>query len=179
MSNRNPERRSSLLDVTPARRRTYAIAFTLFSLLGYAIVIWRRATEGIPVADCAGAATQASAAATAESYMIGFAIAHAAALGLSLVSAEITGGFMVIADYLREKWVTPLQEKHREEGREKGRVEGHVEGRVEGREEGLEEGRDKGIDEANDRWLAWNRRRLEAEARGEPFHEPLPYSDRA
>ena len=154
MSNRNPERRSSLLDVTPARRRTYAIAFTLFSLLGYAIVIWRRVTEGIPAVDCAGAATQASAAATAESYMIGFAIAHAAALGLSLVSAEITGGFMVIADYLREKWVTPLQEKHREEGR------------------------DKGIDEANDRWLAWNRRRLEAEARGEPFHEPVPYSDR-
>ena len=60
---------------------------------------------------------------------------------------------MVIADYLREKLVTPLQEKHREEGREEGR------------------------DEANDRWRAWNRRRQEAEARGVPFHEPVPYSD--
>ena len=68
---------------------------------------------------------------------------------------------MVIADYLREKLVTPLQEKHREEGR--------VDGRVEGREEGR--------DEANDRWRAWLRRRQEAEARGEPFHEPVPYSD--
>ena len=126
MSNRNPERRSSLLDVTPARRRTYAIAFTLFSLLGYAIVIWRRVAEGIPAADCADTAAQTGMAAAAESYMIGFAIAHAAALGLSLVSAEITGGLMVIADYLREKLVTPLQEKHREEGR----------------------------DEANDRWRA-------------------------
>ena len=76
---------------------------------------------------------------------------------------------MVIADYLREKWVTPLQEKRREEAREKGRVEGREEGRVEGRE--------KGIDEANNRWRAWNRRREEAEARGEPFHEPVPYSD--
>ena len=60
---------------------------------------------------------------------------------------------MVIADYLREKLVTPLQEKRREEGRDEGR------------------------DEANDRWRAWNRRRLEAEARGEPFHEPVPYTD--
>ena len=68
---------------------------------------------------------------------------------------------MVIADYLREKWVTPLQEKRREEAREKGRVEG----------------REKGIDEANNRWRAWNRRRQQAEARGEPFHEPVPYSD--
>ena len=68
---------------------------------------------------------------------------------------------MVIADYLREKWVTPLQEKRREEAREKGRVEG----------------REKGIDEANNRWRAWNRRRLEAKARGQPFHEPVPYSD--
>ena len=25
--------------------------------------------------------------------------------------------------------------------------------------------------------LAWNRRRLDAEARGEPFDEPFPYSD--
>ena len=155
MSDHNTERRSSLLDVTPARRRTYAIAFTLFSLLGYAIVIWRRVTEGIPAAagscDCAGAATQASMAATAESYMIGFAIAHAAALGLSLVSAEITGGTMVLADWMREKLVTSLQEKHREEGRV----------------------------EVNDLWRAWNRRRREAEARGEPFDEPEPYSDTA
>ena len=84
---------------------------------------------------------------------------------------------MVIADYLREKWVTPLQEKRREEAREKGRVEGREEGRVEGREEGRVEGREKGIDEANNRWRAWNRRRLEAKARGQPFHEPVPYSD--
>ena len=84
---------------------------------------------------------------------------------------------MVIADYLREKWVTPLQEKRREEAREKGRVEGREKGRVEGREEGRVEGREKGIDEANNRWRAWNRRRQQAETCGQPFHEPVPYSD--
>ena len=57
---------------------------------------------------------------------------------------------MVIADWLRTKLVEPLQDSLREEGR------------VEGREQGREEGR------------AWNNRRREAEARGEPFNEPEP-----
>lgn len=43
-------------------------------------------------------------------------------------------------------------------------------GREEGREEGLEEGRE----EAHTLWEAWNRRRLEAEAKDEPFDEPPP-----
>ena len=56
---------------------------------------------------------------------------------------------MVIADYLREKLVVPLQEKRRAEGRA----------------------------EANKRWREWNRRRREAEARGETFDEPEPYGE--
>ena len=76
---------------------------------------------------------------------------------------------MVIADWMREKLVTPLQEKRREEGRAKGREEGRAEGRVIGRAEG--------IAEVNARWRAWLRRLRDAEARGEPFDEPEPYSD--
>lgn len=87
--------------------------------------------------------------ATAMSIMMGFAIAHAAALGLALTVAEITGGTMVIADWLRAKYVTPLIERRRAEGRA----------------------------EANDNWRAWLRRRQEAEERGEPFNEPEPYSN--
>ena len=56
---------------------------------------------------------------------------------------------MVIADWLRAKYVTPLIERRRAEGRaEVSRV-----------------------------WRAWNRRRVEAEERGEPFNEPEPYQD--
>ena len=60
---------------------------------------------------------------------------------------------MVLADYLREKLVVPLQEKRRAEGRAEGRAE------------------------ANRNWRQWNRRRREAESRGESFDEPEPYGE--
>ena len=40
--------------------------------------------------------------------------------------------------------------------------------------EGREEGREEGRGENQALWLAWNRRRLEAEEKGEVFHEPPP-----
>ncbi|MYC31816.1 MAG: hypothetical protein F4X64_01400 [Chloroflexi bacterium] len=64
------------------------------------------------------------------------------------------------------------RQRKREEGREEGRAEGREEGRAEGRVEGLEEGRAA----ANADWVAWNRRRMEADANGEPFTEPPPGS---
>ena len=42
------------------------------------------------------------------------------------------------------------------------------------RQEGREEGVALGREEANAAWDAWNRRRMEAEANGEPFTEPPP-----
>ena len=62
---------------------------------------------------------------------------------------------MVIADWLRTKLVAPLQDSLREEGREEGRAE------------------------VLSDWREWNRRRLEAEARGEEFNEPEPFSNDA
>ena len=56
---------------------------------------------------------------------------------------------MVLADYLRVKLVDPLREGLRAEGRA----------------------------EAHSIWREWNRRRREAEARGEAFDEPEPDDD--
>ena len=56
---------------------------------------------------------------------------------------------MVLADYLRVKLVAPLREGLRAEGRV----------------------------EAHSIWREWNRRRREAEARGEAFDEPEPDGD--
>ncbi len=53
---------------------------------------------------------------------------------------------------------------------EKARAEGRSEGRMEGRAEGRSEGRA----ELHAEWTEWNRRRLEAERRGERFDEPPP-----
>ena len=100
---------------------------------------------------------------------------------------------MVLADYLRVKLVDPLREglraegwaegraegrvEGRAEGRVEGRAEGRVEGRAEGRVEGRAEGRVEGRAEAHSIWREWNRRRREAEARGEAFDEPEPDGD--
>ena len=56
---------------------------------------------------------------------------------------------MITKRYLEEKWLKPQREKFREEGREEVRRQG----------------------------LEWNRRRLEAEAKGIPFDEPFPGTD--
>ncbi len=151
MHSESPERTESLFDVTPARRRAYLATFILFSLVGYGVVIWRHVSDGVGVVGSGAAAFAATPAAIAESVMLGLAIAHAAALGLALTTAEITGGTMVIADWLRTKLVEPLQDSLREEGRKEGR------------------------EESNSNWREWNRRRREAEERGEPFNEPEPY----
>ena len=42
------------------------------------------------------------------------------------------------------------------------------------RQEKIEEGRKEGRNESNAAWKDWNRRRLEAEGRGESFDEPPP-----
>lgn len=164
MANERPEQTESLFNVTPARRRSYLVSFIAYSLIGYGVVIWHHAADGgAPLVNANG---ESGAAATVMSIMLGFAIAHAAAFGLALTTAEITGGTMVIADWLRTKLVEPLKDSLREEGRVEGREQGREEGRVEGREEGREE--------SDSNWRAWNNRRREAEARGEPFNEPEP-----
>ena len=70
---------------------------------------------------------------------------------MTVTALEYGGSIIVVtARYLTNKWVKPLQDKFREEGRQKGREEGRREGHE------------------------WNRRRLEAEAKGISFDEPFP-----
>ena len=73
---------------------------------------------------------------------------------------------MVTARYLTNKWVKPLQDKLRQEG--------HEEGHKKGLEEGIEIGVEMGATGERQYWLDRERRRLEAEAQGIPFDEPLP-----
>ena len=95
------------------------------------------------------------------------ALAHipaVTALGIpaTFTLMEVIQRLMVTYDYLMNKYVRPLQERQRAEGREQGLAEGRAEGRAEA--------------EAEFRRLVgeWNRRRLAAAARNEPFDEPHP-----
>ncbi len=66
---------------------------------------------------------------------------------------------MVMAQWIRQKYLEPLKERQR------------AEWRAEGIEAGREEGRAELIEEMKD----WDSRRRESEARGETFDEPPPY----
>ena len=56
-----------------------------------------------------------------------------------------------------------------------GIAEGRAAGIAEGKAAGIAEGRAAGIAERDRQWAAWNQRRAEAAAKGEPFHEPPPH----
>lgn len=178
MVGERPEQTESLFNVTPARRRTYLTAFILFSLVGYGVVVWHHVSGGPAVAVPENATGSVGASATAMSVMLGFAIAHAAAFGLALTTAEITGGIMVIADWLRAKYVKPLQEKNEAIRQERiARQETEQQERVAREEAERERRRAEGRAEVIHTWREWNRRRMEAEERGETFNEPEPYQD--
>ena len=89
---------------------------------------------------------------------------EAAALATALIimstahAVVIVEGIAMLAEsFLRRRYEAGLQE-----------------GRIEGREEGRDEGIQAGRREMLRLWEEWNRRRLEAEARGERFEEPPP-----
>lgn len=74
---------------------------------------------------------------------------------LIVTVADLIGGAIVVTyNYLNNKFVKPLIEKHKAEGREQGRQEG--------RQEAMAAIRD------------WNNRRLDTERKGESFDEPPP-----
>ena len=69
---------------------------------------------------------------------------------------------MSVYQAMVNRYVLPVIEKHKAEGRAEGLVEGRIEGRAKGRTEEREE------------WLAWNRRRIDAENNGRIFDELPP-----
>jgi hypothetical protein len=87
-----------------------------------------------------------------------------------ITSADLLGGAtMVTYRYLERKFLKPLIEKQRAEAERR-----QAEAMEQGREQGKEQGREQGREEERLIWTAWNRRRVEAEKKGEPFNEPPP-----
>ena len=65
-------------------------------------------------------------------------------------------------------------EEVRKEAAKQGIERGIEQGLERGREQGLEQGLERGRREEREGWIAWNRRRMEAEKAGESFTEPPP-----
>ena len=159
--------RDSIWTIPLTWRALYFGLFTLYALAGIGFLIWYHAfehkTDSWP-----------------ETILLitqGIGVNTVGAAGLALLTIEGPNTVMVIAHYLRKKLIEPLDERRRREAEERlraAREKGLNEGRAEGRAEGRTEGRAEGEAQARAEWVAWNQRRLAAEASGEPFDEPPP-----
>ena len=94
--------------------------------------------------------------------------------------AMIIGGtdlIMLLSDFFearREKRIAAAREEAKAEGFAEGMAEGIAEGMAEGIAEGMAEGIAEGEARAYRKFAEWERRRREAEDRGEEFTEPPP-----
>jgi len=155
-----PEERDSIWSISIARRALYFGLFTSYALAGLGFLLWFEIFE-----NDADAWPQ-----TIHSIIQGTGAATVGAAGLALLTIEGPRTVMVVADYIKKRWIEPLEEKRRAE-MERRTAEAREKGRDEGRAEGLAKGRAE--------WAAWNQRRLEAEANGRPFDEPPPGTSEA
>lgn len=152
------EDRESIWSVTRTRRALYFGLFSLYAVAGIGFLIWfhvfERQTDNW--AERILSITQ------------GIGVNTVGAAGLALLTIEGPKTFMVLADYIEERWVKPLRERNRAAA-EARRVK--IRAEAEAREARI---RAEGAARNHTAWVAWNRRRMDAEARGESFDEPTP-----
>ena len=147
--------RESIWSVAGGWTNVYFAIFTTLNVMNIARVVWFQATQ----APYAGWSPMVDA--ILDDIGRG-------ALGIVCVSLAITdiGRFTMVLAGMFEAWVNRRRERQM--------AEAVAEGRAEGRVDGVVEGVAKGRVETDALWRAWNGRRLDAVAKGEPFDEPPP-----
>ena len=75
---------------------------------------------------------------------------------------------------LLEQWINERRERQIRKAVAEAVTVAVTEATAEGKAAGIAEGRAEGRTEINDMWRAWNARRMDAVANGEPFDEPPP-----
>ena len=151
----NPQR-ESIWSVPIEYRVLYFSLFIIQSLTGMSYVVWHE----VWIND----GDSFHSTVTAIILMDVAVIAHSA--GIGVIVSEMK---MVIAQYLEQRYYGPKRRKALAEAEAKGREEGVKQGR----EQGVAQGRA----ETAAKFREWNARRLEADAKGEPFDEPPPLDD--
>ena len=178
------QHRESIWSVPTGWRIAYFALFTLFANVGLVMML---ATLEIP-SDLAGW----------NRLVIGIikdmAFIGAGSAIIAIMTTENARYTMILAEWMLREVIEPRRrrqiERWRQEGIEEGRQEGRSEGRQEGRSEGIQEGivagrqegrsegrqegRQEGRAEANKEWETWISRKMQAEANGETFDEPMP-----
>ena len=101
-------------------------------------------------------------------YQTYLAILHNISPGILTIAAQTITAIMAM------EGVRVIAEAYLKKRFRDGKAEGIAEGIAEGRAEGIAEGMAEGEQVAHEAWTVWNEKRLDAEARGEPFDEPPP-----
>ncbi len=162
-----PEDRESIWSIYRRDARTFFRLVSLLWLVALAYISYK--TLNAPGAEWK-VATSATWWQSAGDFAL--AVLHdfsGVGIGVAILAMLLTRPLNLTGELLMSlyqamvnRFVTPVIEAHRAEGRAEGLVEGLVEGRAEG------------LAESDAAWRAWNQRRLDADAQGQPFNEPPP-----
>ena len=139
--------RESIWTVARERAKVYFAVFSTMNIMNTARVVWYETFQ----------AQHADWSLMTDAVWDGIG---RGALGIAGASIAITDTwrFTMVLAAMFEDWVNRRRERHLAEAVAKGRAEGRGEATA----------------EANALWRAWNGRRLDALANGEPFDEPPP-----
>ena len=159
--------RESIWTVAAGWAGLYFVVFSTLNIMNAARVIWFETTQS----------SHAGWSPLIDAALDGIGRGVPGNVGLAIAIADIGRVTMVLGGLL-EQWINNRRERQlREavaEAVAEATVESRAEGRAEGKVEGEAAGRVRGRAEINDLWRAWNERRLDAVAKGEPFDEPPP-----
>ena len=148
----------------------FCVILIIAQTLGFtALIAWREIANGFAGVNEFVIAVVSGTAPAATLFILYAIIATA-------LTDFIGGGIMVTARYLTKKLIEPLERKRREEraAMERRMLESVERGIAQGRAEGVAQGAER----ERRAWMAWNSRRVDAEASGLPFDEPPPAAER-
>ena len=153
--------RESIWTVAAGWAGLYFAVFSTLNIMNAARVIWFETTQS----------SLAGWSPLIDAVLDGIGRGVPGNVGLAIAIADIGRVTMVLGGLL-EQWINNRRERQLREAVAEAVAEATVESRAEGRAEGRTE--------INHMWRAWNARRLDALAKGEPFDEPPPdVSDRS
>ena len=151
--------RESIWSIAAGAAKVYFAVFSTLNIMNTARVIWFETTQ----------ASHAGWSPLIDAALDGIGRGVPGNVGLTIAITDIGRVAMVLGGLL-EQWINDRRERQLREATAESRAEGEAEGRVKGEAAG----RARGRAEINDMWRAWNARRLDALAKGEPFDEPPP-----
>ena len=146
------QHRESIWSVPTGWRIAYFALFTLFCNIGFIIML---ATLEMP-SDLAGWSR------LAIGIIKDMAFIGAGSAIIAIMIIENARYTMILAEWMLREVIEPRRRRQIERWRQEGRAEG------------IDRGRAEGIEAANKEWETWISRKMQAEANGETFDEPMP-----